>query len=200
MKYVNQLDYPYIRYVTGTMHPEAPWGQKSTFASSACGLCSAIMVVDKLTIGNDDFGIKEALQLSYDNQANFEGGTNYLVYSQALAHKFGFKLKLSKDTDELIEALKNGACAVANVGGDREEPDGSKYIGVFSHGGHYIFVESVREDGKVCILDPSQKPGKFDEEGRQGKVEVKGHYLYCDPEVLKKDSDNRTPSYYIFWR
>ncbi|MBR0131099.1 MAG: hypothetical protein IJM08_07325 [Firmicutes bacterium] len=200
MKYVNQLDYPYIKYETGTMLKDAPWGKTSTFATSGCGLASAIMVVDKLTTGNDDFGIPEALQLSYDNQANFEGGTNYLVYSQALANKFGLKLKLSRSMDEVIDCLKNGGCVVANVGGDRVEEDGSKYTGVFSHGGHYIFVESLCEDGRLSILDPSLKEGKFEEEGRQGKVEVKGKFCYCQPEILIKDSDNRTPSYYLFRR
>ena len=43
--------------------------------------------------------------------------------------------------------------------------------GLFTHGGHYITILST--DGKdACILDPSYKEGKYEEEGRQGKAEV----------------------------
>ena len=47
--------------------------------------------------------------------------------------------------------------AVACVAGDRPEED---YVGVFSHGGHYVAVIGIDEDGEgIRILDPSQVPG-----------------------------------------
>ena len=84
--------------------------------------------------------------------------------------------------------------AVANAGGDREG-----YNAVFSHGGHYIAVISVDGD-TACVLDPSYKPGKYEEEGRQGKAAVAEPFVYCSLEVLRKDCENRDPSFYLFSR
>ena len=55
-------------------------------------------------------------------------------------------------------------------------------------------------EAELCILDPSLKDGKFEEDGRKGKVQVEGDFVYCDLKVLEKDTDNRSPRYYLFTR
>ena len=57
------------------------------------------------------------------------------------------------------------------------------------------------EDGRVAILDPSYKSNKYEEEGRQGKVEMKnGVIALCDVQVLAEDCANRDPHFHLFWR
>ena len=200
MKYYNQHRYPYMIYRCNTADPECTAAHNSTFYQTACGLCAAAMVADRLLI-EPDFGLVEALNLSYETGANApHWGTEYPIYAPAFAEKMGLKLEMTSDIELVKKCVQTGGCVVAHSGGDREEPDGSKYIGVFTHGGHFIVVISVREDGKFCVLDPSQEPDKFDEPGRVGKVEVDGNFCYCDGSVLVKDCANRTPSFYCFWR
>ncbi len=82
--------------------------------------------------------------------------------------------------------------AIANSGGDREG-----WTGVFTHGGHFIVLVSAK-GREICVMDPSMKPGKFDEAGRAGKVRVEGNMAYVDIAVLARDCDNRYPSYCLF--
>ncbi len=186
-------------YKCGMAHPEMERLHNSTFNMTACGLCASVAVADRLLI-ETDYDLVDALQMSYDAKANMEPGTNYHAFAPYFAEKMGFKLKMTSSLNVLKKCLRTGGCAVANVGGDRIEPDGSTYKGVFDKVGHYVAVISVMEDGRLCILDSTQYDGKFEEEGRKGKVEVDGHFCYCQPEVLAKDAENRTPSFYCFWR
>ena len=64
-----------------------------------------------------------------------------------------------------------------------------------------VAVIGIEKDGRLAILDPSYKEGKYLEEGRVGKVELKnGVITLCEIETLKQDTANRTPSYHLFWR
>ena len=67
MKYVNQKEYPDWLYVTRVdMEGEdKERGRTSTISSSGCGLCSAVMVADRLIPGCE-FGLKDAIKMSYD--------------------------------------------------------------------------------------------------------------------------------------
>ena len=197
MKYVNQLDHPEILYPTNTDLPDEQRGERwkyTTFASSACGLACAIMVADRLRV-DPGFGIPEALALSYDCGGNHSVGTDYKVFAPAFAAKFNLRYEGTNDPERLRHCLRTGGAAVLNSGGDR---DG--YVGVFTHGGHYITAIAELEDGRICILDPSQKDGKYAEPGRVGKVEVDGHLLYTDMQVLVDDCSNRDPGFHLFWR
>ena len=91
MKYINQLDYPNEIYVTMQEMSEAEReeGKKTTVANSGCGLCSSIMVADRL-IPNCNFGLQDAIKLSYETGANLYRGTNYKVYAPAFAKKLNF--------------------------------------------------------------------------------------------------------------
>ena len=56
---------------------------------------------------------------------------------------------------------------------------------------------------KLCLLKgPSYLPGKFDEEGRAGKVEMKyGVIALVEPEVLHEETRKRQPgAYFLYWR
>lgn len=198
MKYVNQLEYPDWFYVTKTaLEDEArrKHGETTTVKSSACGLCSAVMVADRL-LADNTFDLLQAINLSYEVGANKWVGTSMKVFGPAFAKKLGLELEMTSDPERLRYCLRTGGAAVLHSGGDKEG-----YTGVFSHGGHYMAAIAEERDGRIAVLDPSYKPGKYDEEGRKGKVEVKHDVIsLCDAQVLVDDGSNRTPCFYLFWR
>ena len=198
MKYINQLDYPDWLYVTRTDaadEAEREKGRTTTVATSACGLCSAIIVADRLLV-DPGFGLKEALKLSYETKSNFGKGTNYQRFAPAFAEKMGLEWEGTNDPDRLRYCLRTGGAAVVHVGGDREG-----HVGVFSRYGHYIVAISEERDGRIAILDPYYKEGKYEAEGRKGLVEVKdGIIAVCDMQVLVDDTANREPHFHLFWR
>jgi hypothetical protein len=60
MKYICQLDYPDWLFVTRTGKPEGPEqdkGKTTTVSRSGCGLCSSIMVADRL-LPESTFGLR----------------------------------------------------------------------------------------------------------------------------------------------
>lgn len=201
MKYVNQLEHRYLRYSSNTSHPEKDHMTHGTFARSGCGLASLIMVADWL-LPNSQFDLRDAVQLSYDTNANRNAGTDMRYIAPVFAYKFGLELEFSDDIADVIRCVQTGGAVVALSRGDREG-----YTGVFTHGGHYMAVIGMDRQGRLMILDPSWKEGKFDEAGREGKVEVKDKICYCAPEVLDEDCKHRpdfyldkTASYCLFWR
>ena len=197
MKYINQKDYPDWLYVTCVDMDEEnrERGRTTTVASSACGLCAAIIAADRLLV-HPGFGLKEALKLSYDVGANREIGTDYDIYAPAFAEKMGLELEGSDDPERLRYCLRTGGAAVVLVSGDR---DG--YTGVFSHNGHYVVAVSEERDGRIAMLDPAYWPNKYEEEGRKGLIEVKnGVMAVCDMQVLMNDTDTISPRFYLFWR
>ncbi|MDD3192410.1 MAG: hypothetical protein PHE47_00915 [Oscillospiraceae bacterium] len=193
MKYISQLDYEGTPYPTDVKNPDSPM-RDGSIKMAGCGLCSLCMVVDRLTC--ESLPLLDCRDLAIEHKANLDPGTDLKVLSPVIAQKYGLQYECTDDTKAMVRWVQNGGCAIANVGGDRDE---GKYIGVFSHGGHYITVISADEK-ELCILDPSLKEGKFDETGRQGKVRVVGNFAYCAPEVLAQDTDNRSPGYYLFAR
>lgn len=200
MKYLCQLDYPYFLYPTDTDKPDDVRLERRKYAtikSSGCGICSAVMMADRLLI-DPQFGLKEATELSYACGGNHAPGTDYKVYGPALAEKLNLKYEGTNDPERVLHCLHTGGAVVCNVGGDKK--DGSGYIGVFSHGGHYILAIAQQEDGRIVVLDPSQKPGKFDEPGREGKVEEHGPFCLTELQTLVDDCSNRDPGFHCFWR
>lgn len=197
MKYISQLDYQNIPYVTRVDAEGEAFesGQKTTVRSSGCGLCSAIMVVSRL-LPNVEFGVEDAVALSYECKANHKNGTDYKRFAPAFAEKFGLDFEMTDDPERLRFCLRTGGAAVLHSKGDR---DG--YIGVFTHSGHYIVAISEERDGRIAILDPSLKEGKYEEEGRVGLVELKnGVVALCSMEVLMNDTETAPFRFYLFWR
>ena len=197
MKYVNQKAYPDWLYITRTGLDEENQkvGKTSTVASSACGLCSAVMVADRL-LPECEFDLRAALRLSYEVNANHRRGTDYKRFAPAFAQLLDLDWAATSDSQEMLECLRTGGVVVALSHGDREGR-----IGVLSHSGHYVVVLSQERDGRLAILDPAYLPGKFDEEGRKGLVELKyGVVAYCELAVLEEDTKPRDPRYFLFWR
>ena len=197
MKYVNQLLYGHIPYITrwALEGVEQEKGKKTTIRSSGCGLCSAVMVADRL-LPNCEFDLSDALELACAVEANHKKGTDYKRFAPAFAEKMGLHWEGTNDPEALRVCLRTGGVAVLHIGGDREG-----HIGVFSHGGHYVVAISEEMDGRIAILDPSYKEGKFEEEGRKGLVEVKnGVIALCDMAVLEADTANKDPGFYLFRR
>ena len=197
MKYVNQLEHGDWLYVTRTDLEGAAKdkGRDTTIRRSGCGLCSAIMVADRL-VPESTFGLKEALKISYDVKANHSIGTDYQRYVPAFAEECGLYYEMSNDTERLLYCLRTGGAAILHIKGDREG-----HVGVFSHRGHYAVAINEERDGRIAVLDPSYKEGKYEEEGRKGLVEVKkGVIALCDVKVIEEDTEPAEYSYYLFWR
>lgn len=197
MKYVNQKEYPDWIYVTRTdMEGEdKERGRTTTISSSGCGLCSAVMVAERL-IPESEFGLKDAIKMSYDTKANHRIGTDYKRFAPAFAEKYCLELEMTNEPERLRYCLRTGGAAVLHIKGDR---DG--YVGVFSHSGHYAVAISEERDGRIAVLDPSYFNGKYEEEGRKGLIEIKNDVVaLCDMQVIIDDTAPAEPSFYLFWR
>ena len=193
MLYLNQLEREDLAYATAVSKPDAVMMHEGTIKLAGCGLCSLCMVVDRLCM--DPLSLLHARSLSYDLGANHSAGTDMQILGPAVAEKFNLNYATTDSVEEMIDCLRCGGCVIVNVGGDREG-----YQGVFSHGGHFMVVQSIDADGELCILDPSWREDKWEEPGRPGKVKMSGKFVYCTPEVLAQDAANRSPAYYLFTR
>lgn len=191
MLYLNQRKYPDMPYQHNLKNGGAP-PDKTNISAAGCGLCCLCMIVENMTMHH--LSLEDCRQMAYDLKANQSAGTNLTILGPAVAQKFGLTYAQTDNIKEMIAHVRNGGMAVANSGGDREG-----YEGVFTHGGHYILVIGADET-EACILDPALEPGKFDSEGRKGKVQVKEPFAYCNFQVLQKDCENRSPAYYLFAR
>ncbi len=191
MQYLNQLGFPHIRYIHGTS-VEGFSKRYHNVGTSGCGLCSACMMVDRLTA--QKLEIEEAVRLSEDNGANIIAGTRMVILGPVLAEKYSLTFEMTKSTERLVDCLQRGGCAIINVGGNH---DG--YNGVFSKGGHYIL--GVSTDGEnICILDPSWSSTKMHTPEREGKVLEDPPFLYCTLKTLEEDTQNRETPFYLFTR
>lgn len=192
MKYVNQKKYPYWLYTTRLAFEgaEREKGRTTTIFNSGCGLCSAVMVADRL-IPNCEFGLEDAMRISYDCGGNRRKGTTYKIFAPVFAEELGLDLEMTNDPDRVRYCLRTGGAAVLHVKGDREG-----YTGVLSEGGHYVVAISEERDGRIAVLDPSYREGKY-----RGLVEVtKGVVALCDMEIIVEDTAPADPSFYLFWR
>ena len=198
MKYVNQLLYGHIPYITRwemETEEDREKGKRTTVRSSGCGLCAAVMVADRL-LPNCAFELEDALELAVQVGAGHLRGTDYARFAPAFAEKLGLSWEPTDDPEALRQCLRTGGVAVIHVDGDREG-----HIGVFTHGGHYITAISEDPDGRIVILDPSYKEGKFEEEGRKGLVEIKNGVLaLCTMEVLMEETIKKKPGFHLFQR
>jgi len=193
MKLVNQNDYDDVIYVTKTNKPEPlkTQGLTTTIKTSGCGICSGMMVAEFFGY---EMNLQDAINLSYEYKANTSFGTKYIPYSQGLCDKFNLNVEVGYDIDTLFKHLDKGGCAVANVGGDHDE-----HIGLFSHGGHYIFIYK-HVGNEVYILDPGYEDNKYKEDSRIDKVRFENEYVISDAKYLKEDIENRELPFFLFSR
>ncbi len=189
-KYYNQTKYPHVLYPIITDMPELHQ-DKVTVKQAGCGLCAACMLVENYT--GKSFPLVDCLELSMSVNANHSPGTDMDVLAPHVAKKFGLEVICTDSKEKMYEHLKKGYMAIACVAGDREEEN---YVGVFSHGGHFVTVVGMDENDVVTILDPSQTEDKYTIEGRKEKVHVNENVLTCDFDVLATDCRYREPKYY----
>lgn len=201
MRYINQRQHPHMLYVTRTTLDEKnrEYGRTTTIKSSGCGLCAAIMALDRL-LPDYKFDLPDAIQLSYDVKANLYVGTDYVVFAPAFAEKFGLRLETATDVESVRRCLRTGGVAVVLVGGDREG-----HVGLFCKSGHYMTVISEEPDGRFAILDPAFSHTRFKEEGREEvrneKLDIKNNIItICDADVLHEETRGKKVPYYLFWR
>ncbi|MBE6883449.1 MAG: hypothetical protein E7487_02460 [Ruminococcaceae bacterium] len=191
MLYINQLDNRHIRYEHNVENGGVP-EERRNVATSGCGLCCMCMVVDHLT--TQQLTLAECVQLSYQTGANRMVGTRMFLLGPAAAERYGLEYHATGDITKMLEHLRDGGEAIINVGGDHDD-----HIGLYSHSGHYILALSY-DGSELCILDPSYRENKYEEEGRKGKVRVSFPFTYCVPEDIAADTQNREIPYYLFKR
>ena len=191
MIYLNQLDYRHIHYEHNVEHGGIP-AERRNIATSGCGLCSACMVVDQLT--THQLSLDECVRLVYESKANILVGTRLNRLGPAVAEKFGLTYENSNDIEDVLRCLRDGGKVIINVGGDHDD-----YVGLYSHGGHYITAISY-DGNELCILDPSYKENKYDFEPHKGKVRVDYPFTYCKPQYIVDDTRNRDPAFHLFKR
>lgn len=184
MKYYNQNNYGSIKYPSTA-------NKNATVKTGGCGVCCASMIIENLTGRN--FPPAAAAAYAIQHGARVAGGTDMHKLSAAIAQTYNLTVAKTSDEAQLLAHLRAGGMAIANVGGDRKG-----YKGVFSDGGHYVVVAGLK-GSKLVILDPGYYSGKFNRQGRVGKVTVGGNNeLYTTATVLDLDTKTRTPSYYLF--
>jgi len=184
-KYYNQNNYASVPYPS----PEKP---SATVKSGGCGVVCASMIVENLT--GKQVEPRSMAAFSIKHGARVSGGTDMNRLAKAICEDFGLTFTTTNNESLLLDHLRSGGMAIANVGGNRPG-----HTGVFSDGGHYIVCAGL-DDGRVIVLDPGYYAEKFSKPGRVGKVKVEGNYCICDISVLTLDTANRSPSYWLFER
>lgn len=191
MKYICQRDYPHWLYITRTGYEgeEREKGKTTTVKTSGCGMCAAVMMADQL-LPNCRFDLTDAIDLSYEHNANHRGGTDYAIYAPVLAEKLGLKFESSRDIGDVHRCLRSGGSVVALV-----------KKGLFANSGHYINVIGYEPDGRFVILDPSYHTEKYTIPERKDRVEIKYDYLVvCEEKELVAEAQEENVPYYLFWR
>lgn len=197
MRYVNQKQYPDMPYITRTSHKGEAYamGQKDTVASSGCGLCSAIMVLDRL-LPTYDFTLEDAVALSYEVNANYSTGTSPERFFPVFAEKFGLRYENTVNQEDLRRCLRTGGVGIVHVRANQ-----GSYVAMFTKSGHYMTVIGEEADGRFAILDPSYVPGKYDQGEDGDKVEiVRDVIVLCPGDILEKEVGHHRPCYHMFWR
>lgn len=193
MLYLCQLDYPHVPYNHNVDNGGVP-EERRCVKTSGCGLCCMSMVVDHLT--TKSLPLEDCVKLSESCGANKKIGTNMNVLGPAAAELYGLEMERTDSLEEVNATLRRGGRVIVNVGGDREG-----YIGLFSYSGHFILLVSVDDDGNYCVLDPAFSEGRYDIEGRKGRIiRQDGYFVYCKPEEILNDTANRKKAFYMFTR
>ena len=200
MKYVNQLDYPHLQYITQTANPDPKYrqiGLENNVAKSGCGLCTSVMIAHRLWVDEGNYEIEDARQLSYDCGANQWSGTRGAVFFPAFAEKFNFEFVHSADINDLLHCLRTGGAAAVLVSGDHDD-----YHGVFSdRWSHYIVAIAEERDGRICVLDPAYEEGGYEKGDRKGKVEVlQRGFGRCSRQVIEEETAAIEKPFFLFWR
>ena len=190
MKLIIQTDYDDIEYVTDANNPQSDFYLNGTIAKAGCGICCASMLIERLSL--ESFDLIDARDMAIECKANLEPGTDMALYSAALSERFNLKYSFSDSIEDLIDLLKKGGAAIANTGGDREA-----YKSIFYDIGHYVVILAYR-NGYFQVLDPAYSPDKFRDVPNKDEVIDNNGILYISSDVLLRETDNRSPRFYLF--
>ena len=191
MLYINQRDYPDMPYPNNAENDYQP-PEKQNIAKAGCGICSACMMVDQLT--TESVGLEECIELSVSSGANVCMGTRMRILGPVLAEKYGLVYSTSADKEEMLALLRRGGRVIIGVA---ERPDGSP--GLFTTVGHYMVLLSA--DGeRVCFMDPCYGPKYHEGELKEKVDSSRAPLLYCDADLLQRETEAREISYYMFER
>ena len=153
MKYVNQLDYPHLLYVTKTdMEGRArERGKTSTVKTSGCAGVAVAMAVNALLDTHEHTG-QSVMQWYADNGFYLGSGTYHsgpLYFPRSL----GLKTTLTGKEYKVIEHLKKDRLAVVLV----KDKTGEELFTKKESSGHYILLSGYRlRDGEhqVYVNNP----------------------------------------------
>lgn len=192
MKFINQNDYPHVKYVHNVKNGGVPeWRQ--CVETSGCGLCAGIMMVDALT--DKELALEECVKLAENSGANHGLGTDMNILGPVLSKKFNLNFSKTNSVKKACQHLKKGGHVIALVTVPKDQD-----IGLFTKKSHFINLLST--DGKeFCILDPSYEEDKYKIPERLGKVNENNlPFLYVSIQEVDYQAKKETYAYYLFSR
>ena len=117
---------------------------RQTIASSGCGATSFAMLV--ATFVDPNISPPDVAQLILDNGfRSYDNGVDWGFYPWAAEH-YGLPFKNTGSTDEVVQAMQEGALVVASMG-----------PGYFTSYGHYILLWGLDGAGNILVNDPNSE-------------------------------------------
>ncbi len=166
--YYNQADSRWAN------HPyTAPGYENATCKTFGCGTTCAAMIVSstKETITPDVM-----CDISKENGYRVPGGTSDGLFPY-ISNRWGIEMKRVYSSFEAHQACKEGYFVVIACGS-----------GLWTTGGHFILAVGAN-DSEIEIYDPYLYNGKFDINGRQGKVRLEGVSAWVEINTFKANSN-----------
>ena len=122
---------------------DLPYGT-DTSGPYGCGPTAMAMAVASLTDTDTDPAVMAAWAVEHGYWARRSGSYHSIVLGTARSFGILAEPFLSRDADDLLDALSQGKMLVALMG-----------VGHFSRAGHFILLRGVTQDGQVLVADPN---------------------------------------------
>lgn len=166
--YYNQADSRWASHpYPSSLYPNA------TVKSSGCGTTCAAMIVSS----TKEIIYPDAMSdISRQNGYRAATGTADALFDY-VANRWGFEIKRLHSSYEAHQACKEGWFVVICCSN-----------GLWTTGGHYILAVGAKDD-KIEIYDPYLYNGKFNINGRQGKVTLDGNTAWVQIDTFKQYSN-----------
>lgn len=184
MIYFNQNNYANVKY-------PAPGYPNATIKTGGCGPTSMAMILSNLIGKVVEPPTMAAFAIQHG--ARVSGGTDMTKLAKAVCEHYHLSFRTTTDESILVNHMKSGGMAIANVGGNH-----GTYKGLYSDGGHFIAVVGITPDGRLMIMDPGYYAGKYDKAGRKGKVVMQGNISFCPVATLAADTEISAIEYWLF--
>lgn len=167
--YYNQLDSRWKNHP----YPASGGYQNKTVGSSGCGPTCAAMIVSswKETVTPD-----KMCDISRENGFRVPGGTSDNLFPY-VAQRWGLEYKRVSSSFEAHQACKEGWFVVICCG-----------PGLWTDGGHFILAVGAN-DTDIEIYDPYLYSGKYNINGRAGKVNLIGNSAWVEINTFKANAN-----------